>query len=54
MTINDAYKYAKKLYRKHLTNIQLEEHMRAESHSDENIAKVRYWLSKWTNGITSY
>lgn len=54
MTTNDAYLYAKKLFRKNFTYIQLETFMKFEGHSEENIAKVKYWLSKWTNGMTSY
>lgn len=54
MTTNDAYLYAKKVYRKHLTKLQLERQMQSEGKSEEDLSKVRYWLNKWTNGISSY
>ncbi|ATS94035.1 hypothetical protein P13BB106kb_p051 [Pectobacterium phage DU_PP_V] len=52
MTKNDAYLYAKRVFRKKYSYIQLEAIMRKEGHSDENISMVKQWLSCWSNGRT--
>ncbi|QFR57673.1 hypothetical protein CPT_Slocum_107 [Serratia phage Slocum] len=51
MTKNDAYKYAKSIFRKRYTKIQIENVMSAQGHSEQDIALVKDWLSKWTMGV---
>lgn len=54
MTTNDAYIFAKKIYRKHYTNRRVESLMKDLGYSEEDTKKVKTWLGKWTNGMTSY
>lgn len=52
MTKNDAYLYAKKIYRKHYSNSQIEQIMLKEGYTYDDIKLVKDWLSSWTNGRT--
>lgn len=52
MTKNDAYIYAKRIYRQQLTNKQVEDKMLSESYTYSDISLVKNWLSSWTNGRT--
>lgn len=45
MTKNDGYLYAKKIRRKHYTNIELEAIMKAEGYGEDDIKLVKAWLS---------
>lgn len=45
MTKNEGYLYARKIRRKHYTNIQLEAIMKSEGHSEDDIKLVKAWLS---------
>lgn len=44
MTKNEGYLYAKKIRRKHYTNIELEAIMKAEGYSEDDIKLVKAWL----------
>lgn len=52
MTKNDAYLYAKKVYRKHYSKIQIEKLMLSQDYTYEDIKLVKDWLSSWSNGRT--
>lgn len=54
MTKNEAYIYAKRIYRQHLTHIQLEKKMQSEGFDDVAIKMVKDLIAKWANGLTSY
>jgi len=44
MTVNDAFKYARREGGKQHTNISLEKKMKSEGYSDEEISMVKEWL----------
>ncbi|AFQ22232.1 hypothetical protein My1_073 [Pectobacterium phage My1] len=52
MTKNDAYLYAKKIYRQNLSNKQVEDKMLKELYTYSDITLVKNWLSSWTHGRT--
>lgn len=51
MTKNEAYLYAKKIRRLHLTNKQLEEKMTSEGYSDQDFKLVKHWISHGRVGV---
>ncbi|WYA83483.1 hypothetical protein vBPMCPL1_0103 [Proteus phage vB_PMC-PL1] len=52
MTKNDAYLYAKKIYRRQYSKIQIEQKMLEDGYSYEDIKLVKDWLSSWSSGRT--
>lgn len=54
MTKNEAYLYAKRIYRQKLTHIELEKKMQAEGFNDEAIKMVKDRMAQWANGMTAY
>jgi hypothetical protein len=52
MTKNDAYKYAKKWWKKnpHGTYFELESQMKSEGYSDDEYSMVKNWLNTWAGG----
>lgn len=51
MSRNEAYLYAKGIRRKHYTNQELEQKMKAQGHTYDDYTQVKWWLSHKPAGI---
>lgn len=51
MTKNEAYLYAKKIRRQHLSNSALQDKMKAEGYTEADTKLVKHWLSHGRVGV---